>query len=72
MSKLNEEEKELLAAVEGEEWRSVPNTTDEIQRYRQYAAATFEKGRRINIRLSRKDLEGLQLLALEEGLPYQT
>ena len=37
-----------------------------------YAAATFRKDKRVNIRISGKDLEALQKWALEEGLPYQT
>ena len=37
-----------------------------------YARATFRKDRRLNIRLSSKDLEAIQKRALEEGLPYQT
>ena len=36
------------------------------------AAATFRKDRRVNIRISSKDLEAIQKRALEEGLPYQT
>ena len=35
-------------------------------------AATFRKDRRLNIRLSSKDLEAIQKRALAEGLPYQT
>ncbi len=38
----------------------------------QAAARTFRKDRRINIRLSRHDLEALQRRALREGVPYQT
>jgi hypothetical protein len=38
----------------------------------EYAKATFRKDRRLNIRLSSKDLEVIQKRALEEGLPYQT
>jgi hypothetical protein len=37
-----------------------------------YAKATFRKDRRLNIRISTKDLEAIQKRALEEGLPYQT
>ena len=33
---------------------------------------TFRKDRRLNIRISSKDLEAIQKRALEEGLPYQT
>ena len=41
-------------------------------RYCRYAKATFRKDRRLNIRLSSKDLEAIQKRALAEGLPYQT
>jgi hypothetical protein len=34
--------------------------------------ATFREDRRLNIRLSSKDLEAIQKRALAEGLPYQT
>lgn len=71
-TRMTHEEEELLESVERGEWHSIPDTAQESQRYQQYATATFEKNRRINIRLSRKDLEALQTLALEEGLPYQT
>jgi hypothetical protein len=37
-----------------------------------HAKATFRKDRRLNIRLSSKDLEAIQKRALAEGLPYQT
>jgi predicted DNA binding CopG/RHH family protein len=72
MGKLIQEERELLAAVERGEWRSVKNLEKERMRYQGYARATFKKDRRINIRLSQKDLDALQTLALEEGIPYQT
>jgi predicted DNA binding CopG/RHH family protein len=32
----------------------------------------MQKNKRINIRLSAQDLEGIQQRALEEGMPYQT
>lgn len=72
MGKLTQEERELLTAVERGEWRSVKNLEKERMRYQGYARATFKKDRRINIRLSQKDLDALQTLALEEGIPYQT
>jgi predicted DNA binding CopG/RHH family protein len=40
--------------------------------HRQYAANTLRKDARINIRLSTKDLKGIQSRALAEGIPYQT
>ncbi len=39
----------------------------EIHRYAQYAKATFRKDRRLNIRISSKDLEAIQKRALVEG-----
>jgi len=72
MGKLTQEERALLTSVERGEWQSVKNLKQERARYQGYARATLKKDRRINIRLSAKDLEALQTLALEEGIPYQT
>ncbi|MBI4587879.1 MAG: antitoxin [Candidatus Rokubacteria bacterium] len=72
MTKLDSKEKELLDSVERGEWRSVRGLKGERRRYGRYAAATFRKDRRVNIRISTKDLETIQKRALEEGLPYQT
>ena len=72
MGKLSKEERELLRSVESGEWEPVPNKKQEVRRHQAYARATFKKDRRINIRLSSKDLEALQVRALEEGIPYQT
>ena len=72
MSKLETEERKVLRAVEAEEWKPVRGKKREIARYSEYAKATFRKDRRINIRISTKDLEALQKRALEEGIPYQT
>jgi predicted DNA binding CopG/RHH family protein len=44
----------------------------ESKRYREYARSTFLKDRRVNIRISTKDLEGVRKKAVEEGIPYQT
>lgn len=72
MAELDREERELLRSVESGEWRSVPGTEAEIARYRDYARDTFRKDRRINIRISTRDLQALQKRALIEGIPYQT
>ncbi len=70
--KLDADEKEILESVERGEWRSVKGVKRDLDRYRQYAKATFRKDRRLNIRISSKDLEAIQKRALEDGLPYQT
>jgi predicted DNA binding CopG/RHH family protein len=72
MSKLKKDEQDLLESYEAGEWETVPDQSGEMERYRGYAAATFKKDRRINIRISSKDLEALQSRALREGIPYQT
>jgi predicted DNA binding CopG/RHH family protein len=59
-------------SVERGEWKSGKGGKRERARYSRYAKATFRKDRRLNIRLSSKDLEAIQKRALAEGLPYQT
>ncbi len=70
--KLDPNEKDLLESVERGEWRPARGGKRERSRYVRYATATFRKDRRLNIRLSSKDLEAIQKRALAEGLPYQT
>ena len=72
MSKLDQEERELLDAFEAGELKQAPNAADTQKRHQKYAEAMFKKDARINIRLSSKDLRGLQKRALAEGIPYQT
>lgn len=70
--KLDTGERMILDSVEKGEWRSVRGLKEEKKRYAGYAASTFRKYRRVNIRISGKDLDALQKRTLEEGLPYQT
>jgi len=70
--KIDREEKEILESVERGEWKPAKAAKRERSRYSGYAQATFRKDRRVNIRISSKDLEAIQTRALEEGLPYQT
>lgn len=70
--KLTPEELELLASYENEEWQSVKNIKEQKEAYQSYARATFRKDKRINIRISEKDLLALQKRAIREGIPYQT
>jgi predicted DNA binding CopG/RHH family protein len=69
---LNEEEKEILSTFERGEWEKIPGMDEEIKRHVEYAKATHRKDKRINIRISEKDLEMIQRKAIEEGIPYQT
>ncbi len=73
--KLDVEEKEILRAYEKGELKSVPNLVEEISKAQEYARNTMRllrKTKRINIRISAMDLAGIQTIAAEEGMPYQT
>ena len=70
--KLDKNEKELLASFERGEWKSVKNLSRAKKYYQKVASETLRKDRRINIRLSQKDLEGIQAKAARVGMPYQT
>jgi predicted DNA binding CopG/RHH family protein len=72
MAKLSKDERELLKSVESGEWSPIAKKDAELERYRQYARATFKKDRRVNIRISSKDLAAIQKRAVMEGIPYQT
>ena len=67
----NREDQELLDAFEADEFES-DLTEDRRSQLAKFAKETIKKDKRINIRISRSDLEALQRRALEEGLPYQS
>ena len=69
--KLDKEEKKLLAAFEAGEYESVLTPARKKQIV-EIAATTFKKDKRINIRISSRDLEAIQKRAIVEGIPYQT
>jgi predicted DNA binding CopG/RHH family protein len=66
------EEKNLVESYERGEWRSSTTLSKDKSRFKEYAKATLRKDSRVNIRISRKDLQDLQRKAVNEGLPYQT
>lgn len=70
--KLSEEERELLESVERGEWKRIRNLKKDADRYREYARSALRKDKRVNIRMTERDLIRLQKKAMEEGLPYQT
>ena len=72
MARLDPKEKALAESVERGEWRSVRDVRRRRKRYQEYAEAALRKDRRVNIRISEKDLSAIQKRAVEEGLPYQT
>jgi predicted DNA binding CopG/RHH family protein len=72
MNELDQEEREILEAFEAGKLKRAADAPHTQNRHQEYAEAMFRKDARINIRLSSKDLRGLQKKALAEGVPYQT
>jgi len=72
MSDLDVNEKELLNSFAKDEWESVPDFSKRKEDLKDYAWAPVRKDKRVNIRISERDLKELQRIALKEGLPYQT
>lgn len=70
--RLTKEEKEILESVEKGEWEQVSDFERETAEIRQAAEATMRKDKRVNIRITERDLVQLQKAAVREGLPYQT
>lgn len=71
-AQLDEEEREILESYERGEWVSVRDEAAVIARHRAVAANTLRKDRRVNIRISNRDILALQEMAQEDGIPYQT
>jgi predicted DNA binding CopG/RHH family protein len=72
MKKLSMEEKKLLKDFEQGKLSTVRSVKAEKRRYQRYASNTLLKNKRINIRLSERDLIHIQRKAIEQGMPYQT
>ncbi|MDA0737531.1 MAG: CopG family antitoxin [Nitrospirae bacterium] len=70
--KLSKDELEILRDFERSELESIKNFRDEKRKLEETARLTLQKDKRINIRLSSRDLERIQKKAAKEGIPYQT
>jgi predicted DNA binding CopG/RHH family protein len=71
-TKLTKEEREILGSFEKDEWIPVTNLAKRKKDLAAYARNTLRKDKRLNIRISERDLLELQRKAVKEGLPYQT
>ncbi len=71
-TKSDKYEKEIIKSFENDEWVEIPKLKNEIDKHINYAKATTRKDKRVNIRISERDLQSIQRKALEEGIPYQT
>jgi len=73
MSKLNldRDEHSILEAFEADEFESELSDNRKAL-LADTAEANLKKDKRINIRLSSRDLSAIQRKAMREGMPYQT
>lgn len=71
-NKLDKYEKELLDVYEKGEFGPVENKDKRMSELQKAAQNTLRKDRRVNIRISGKDLTEIRIAAIKEGIPYQT
>ncbi len=69
---LDPEEQEILDAYEQGMLHATPDSNRRIEEAQEAARNTFNKTRRINIRVTERDFYLAHVRAQEEGLPYQT
>ena len=72
MYKLDKYEQDIEKSFDNDERQPIKDSSKLKTVYNRYARNTFRKDKRINIRISVKDLLGLKAKSLEEGIPYQT
>ena len=70
--KLDQEEKEILKAYEAGKLKTSKPSQKELDAIKAAAESTFNKDKRVTIRLYDHDFKGIQKKALQMGLPYQT
>jgi predicted DNA binding CopG/RHH family protein len=66
------EDKEYLESLDNGEWKLAKNQKSLLLELKETATNTMAKDQRMNIRIGKRDLEGIKAKALEEGMPYQT
>ncbi len=69
---LDDEEKVLMEAIENDEFIPTDNETELKEKILFAARNTGKKDQRMNIRMSKTDMDRLKTKALQEGMPYQT
>ena len=69
---MNAEEEEILEKFERGDLLSSADAEEEMETARQAARNTFNKTRRVNLRVTERDFSLAHTRAREEGIPYQT
>lgn len=72
---LDNYERELIKAIDNDEFVPVPNKKEEIKKAvasAKYTLRLLRKNKRITIRIPKQDLDHIQNKAIKTGIPYQT
>ena len=70
--RLSAEERYILDQYERGDLRSAPDIDREVEVARLAARNTFNKTKRVNLRVTERDFSLAHARAREEGIPYQT
>ena len=70
--RLSVEERDILDRFERGDLRSAPRLESEVEVARKAARNTFNKTKRVNLRVTERDFNLAHARAREEGMPYQT
>ena len=68
----DKEEQDIITSYENGEWVSDPDFEQRKKILQESARNTLQKNKRVNIRISERDIVEIKKRAFEEGLPYQT
>ena len=69
---MSTEERDILERFERGTLQSTPEAERELETARQAARNTFNKTKRVNLRVTERDFNLAHARAREEGIPYQT
>jgi predicted DNA binding CopG/RHH family protein len=69
---LDNEERKIMKSLETDNWKSVNDIESWKTVLSKAATSTLTKDQRMNIRITKNDLDGIKIKAIEEGIPYQT
>ncbi|MBT3341664.1 MAG: antitoxin [Gemmatimonadetes bacterium] len=69
---LTSEERDIIDSFERNEMKGEADAAQELEDAKQAARNTFNKTRRVNLRVTERDYSLAHSRAREEGIPYQT
>lgn len=67
-----DEDQAMISALETSGYEPIENEDSEIRRFSKIFRESGTKIKRVNIRMTSRDVEKAQAIALREGIPYST